>query len=705
MDDNTLAQRKIYWIASLFVTTFIFLLTISYRIIFPGLRIIIYYGLFLTVIFIQGVILPLIMRRGVSIWHMFIDQTLVALATLLCILKLGGIPYSGGLVIVGLGLVFFSLNHKKKSHSIAIFLINAVTILLAGILHPYLEVPPEMTPAVNVSLFVVNLLWVSGFALIFVLNFISMRVRIEQSEAKRLKEMDEAKTRLYTNITHEFRTPLTIINGMVDLMRNDPEKWLKEGCNTIERNTANLLHLINQMLELSKLEAGALHVRMIRGDIQRYINYIVELFRSVAQGKDIKLEYYPGAHDLKMDYEPEKLMIILSNLISNALKYTNPGGMVEVGTILKGKNKDVFKLRVSDNGHGISKNHLPYIFERFYRIEEGSMQNAPGSGLGLALTKELVHLLGGNIRAQSKPGQGTKFIVSLPVSFIAPPEEERDLHDLKGWMLSFIPSYEPRSDFSKVSDFHMDDRPLLLIVEDNHEVIQYLRTLLEMKYDIVVALNGQEGLNKAVEFIPDIILTDIMMPVMDGIQMLKQVKSDLRTSHIPVVVLTAKADVASRLEGLERGADAYIPKPFQKEELIVQLRTLIDLRKKLRERYAVLGFSHQPDEKDFHREDVFMHKVRESMLTHLSDESFDIHKLCDEMAMSRTQLYRKFKSLTDNTIQEYLKSLRLHRAKELLTTTNITVSEAAYRTGFKNLSHFSRAFTLEFSTNPSEIQK
>ena len=214
-----------------------------------------------------------------------------------------------------------------------------------------------------------------------------------------------------------------------------------------------------------------------------------------------------------------------------------------------------------------------------------------------------------------------------------------------------------------------------------------------------------EGLLKAYQYVPDIVLSDIMMPRMDGIEMLEKVKCDIRTSHIPVVLLTAKADIVSRLEGLERGADAYIAKPFSKEELLVQLRSLVEFRKKLRDRYSAIGNLRLSEEKNFHYEDAFMNKVRDKMTCNLSDEMFDIHKLCSEMAMSRTQLYRKFRSLTDKTPNDYFLTLRLHKAMELLSSSEISVSEAAYGTGFKNLSHFSRAFTHEFGINPSEVHK
>ena len=627
---------------------------------------------------------------------------LVAIATFIAILLLGGIPYSGGLIFVGLALVFFSLNFWRKTATIAIYIVYVITVILAGVLHPYLTVPPEMTPAVNISLYVVNLIWISGFATFFVLNFISQRVKMEHLEAERLKELDEAKTRLYTNITHEFRTPLTIMTGMTELIREDPEKWLEEGLEKIQQNANTLLNLVNQMLDLTRIEAGAMPVHLIRTDINQYIRYIVELFRSLAEGKQISLIYNPCEQDPVIDHDQEKMMQILSNLLSNAIKFTRASGRVEVSTALK--ENDRFEIRVIDNGPGIPEEHLPHIFDRFYRAEAGDERTNPGSGLGLALTRELVKLLQGTIEVKSSPGKGTSFIVDLPATQQAPYMEMQDLKEPGEEIFQWMSAGDRKTSLASVRT-SSGEKPLLLIVEDNADVIQYLLTLLEHEYDVVTAYDGKEGFNAAIECIPDIILSDVMMPVMDGIKMLDRVRNDLRTSHIPVVMLTAKADIASRLEGLEQGADAYLAKPFHREELLVQLRSLIELRKRLRRRYAPVAEFRLLDEKDFQKEDAFMQKVLDIMNDNLDDERFDIPSLCRQVAMSRSQFYRKFKFLTDSTVTEYLRSLRLHKAKELLVHSDLTVTEAAYSTGFKNVSHFSRAFTREFDMNPSELRK
>ncbi len=709
LDKEQLSQKKIYWTASLAVVLTILILTISYKLIFPQLKILIYYGFFLALVFSQGVIFPIIpfFRSNkilTGIWHTFADQLLVALATFICILLLGGIPYSGGLIFVGVALVFFSLNFWKKTATIAIYVIYVITLILAGILHPYLTVPPEMTPTVNISLYVINLLWISGFATFFVLNFISERIHLEEIKADKLKELDEAKSKFYTNITHEFRTPLTLIKGTLDLIKKEPKRWLDEGSEKIDQNANILLNLVNQMLDLSKLETGSMKKHMVKANINLYIKYIIELFESFASVKKIKLEFIPQDKDLIMDYDPEKLLQILSNLISNALKHTPPSGHITVKTSLHKENS--FEITITDSGKGIPGEHLPHIFDRFFRVERQGECSLPGSGLGLAITKELVNLIGGSIKVNSICNKGTTFYISLPYTTSAEHLDLSEVKEIAGKNESYLFSgqfqkkkYKIPNDYNEISG----KKPLLLIVDDNLSVIDYLIIILKEKYEILTAINGREGLIKAIEYIPDIILSDIMMPMMDGITMLDKIKNDFRTSHIPVVMLTAKVDIDSRLKGLKIGADAYISKPFNKEELIVQLQSLTELRIKLKERYSKISDLRLTVEEKFHTEDSFIIKIREIISDNIENELFDIKKLCLKMGMSRTQLYRKFHILTDMTISEYLRSFRLHHARELLSRSHITVSEAAYKTGFKNVSHFSRAFKKEFDINPSQI--
>jgi len=696
--------KKTYWLASAVCAIVILALTVIFKLINPDLKYLFAYGLIIGILFFLWLFELMLIRWNLE-KRMFGNQIFITLVTFYFILKLGGIPTSGGLVFVGFFVVLFSLDFHKRLYSIILFILYVVTVVLAGVLQPQLTVPAEMTPEVNISLYVINLLWISSLSFLFVLNFIRERVKIEKREAERLKELNDLKTRLYSNITHEFRTPLTVILGMAELVRDQPEVWLEKGTRKITNSGRILLHQVNQMLDLSKLEASAMPVHMVQGDIIQFLHYLVEQFQSVAEVKGIALNYFPQVNQLSMDYDPEKTMQVFSNLISNALKYTGSGGSIEVIPSLEEEAGRQLMVRIRDNGPGISKEELPHIFERFYRIDQGNEQSIEGSGLGLALTRELVKLLGGTIEANSTIGMGTEFLVTLPIARNAPPEAPDVFSDSEDQISELLAGHQEETIPLPADGPEGKEKPSLLIVEDNRDVVEYLRSLLDPGYCIHVADNGKAGLEMARESVPDIILSDIMMPEMDGIQLLDALKNDIRTSHIPVVLLTAKADIASRLEGLERGADAYLSKPFNREELFLRLEKLIELREILRKRYSGDGQFESSGDQDFRLEDSFMQKVREVMTENLSDESFDVEQLCRAVYMSRAQLYRKFKSLTDKTIGEYLRTLRLKQAREMLASGKVNVSEAAYRTGFKNLSHFSRVFTEEFGINPSDIQK
>jgi DNA-binding response OmpR family regulator len=414
-----------------------------------------------------------------------------------------------------------------------------------------------------------------------------------------------------------------------------------------------------------------------------------------------------------MDFDPEKLMHIITNLISNALKYTPEGGRVEVTTGVMDNGK-MFSIRVKDTGIGIEREHLNHLFDRFYRIEH---QLSPGgTGIGLALTKEMVLLLQGTISVESIKCEGSEFTVLLHVTRNGPLSGNPEAADLikvtddqnekvRSFGEPLYPGQSPR-ELLPIGAVGPAKLPLLLmIVEDSSDVVLYLQAILKYEYRIEVAGNGSIGLELALKIIPDIILSDVMMPVMDGIELLGKVKNDIRTSHIPVMMLTAKADIDSRLAGLERGTDAYLAKPFDEKELHIQLKNLVDLRKKLYERYASLEKIPETSDKFLKKEDEFITKVKHVMEANLRDDEFGISNLCRELAVSRAQLYRKFKFLCNKTIADYFKSMRLNKAKELLLTTNLNVTEVTFSVGFKSISYFSREFTHEFGVSPSEFRK
>ncbi|MCB9280643.1 MAG: response regulator [Lewinellaceae bacterium] len=530
-----------------------------------------------------------------------------------------------------------------------------------------------------------------------------LKRRLAEAENLRLRELDDVKTRLYTNITHEFRTPLTVILGMVKNIRTDTQRWLEEGLHMIHRNGQNLLRLVNQMLDLSKLESGAMPVHLIQGDIIAYLKYLTESFHSFAESREVSLHFISDHEELVMDYDPDKTLNIVSNLLSNALKFTPAGGSVYL-QIGKQENSDL-PIQVRDTGAGIPEEKLPYIFDRFYQADDSATRQGEGTGIGLALTRELVKLLDGRIEVKSRVGQGSVFMVWLPVRHEAPlsgemPEVEVNLSDTPAGVGQKMDLVHTGQD---------EDRPLALIVEDNEDVVRYLSGCLEGHYRLAVARDGQEGFEKAEELVPDIVVSDVMMPRKDGFELCDTLKHNRLTSHIPVVLLTAKADAASRISGLRRGADAYLAKPFDEEELLVILEKQLELRKTLQARYSSIEFAAKKDWKPAEPatllEDEFILRIRSIIERRLEDYDLDVPQLCQEMATSRTQLHNKLKALTGKSATEYIRWIRLVKARELLLTTDLNISEIAYQCGFQLPHYFTRVFKEMEGCSPRDFRE
>ena len=508
----------------------------------------------------------------------------------------------------------------------------------------------------------------------------------------RLQELDQLKTQFFTNISHEFRTPLTVIFGMADQIEEKPEAWLEKGVSLIKRNAHNLLELVNQILDLSKLESGKLKMTNIQGDLIVYLRFILESFHSLAERNDIKLSFHSNLDQLWMDYDPEKLLRIVTNLIDNAIKYTKEGGEVilNVNTF----DKSQVKIEIKDTGIGISKKELPYIFDRFYQVE-GSF----GTGIGLSLVKHLVHLMDGQIHVESEENKGTSFFMELPVKCEAERKEQISTD------LSMIQKDELNTSLIRPQAAVGFELPHLLIVEDNKDVAQYLVAYLEGHYKISLAHNGQEGIDAAFEHIPDLIVSDVMMPIKDGYELCNTLKMDQRTSHIPIVLLTAKADMDSKIEGLQKGADAYLAKPFDKKELRTRLEKLLELRAVLQKRYQV-NAEEVPLETsvEISVEDEFIQLIKSAVFDNLDDIDFGIPELCKAIGMSRTQLHRKTKALTGRSTSNFVRSLRLGKAKELLHTSHLNISQIAYEVGFRDPKYFSRTFAEEFGISPNQMR-
>ena len=510
---------------------------------------------------------------------------------------------------------------------------------------------------------------------------------LDRRETARLKELDHFKSQLYTNITHEFRTPLTVISGMADQIQgNTTEK------NLIIRNSESLLDLVNQMLQLNKLDAGQLQPNLVQIDIIPLIRYLSETFQNLADSHDKQFILEVLDPNIWLDTDPNLLERIINNLVHNAIKFTPERGQIRLRASHDGKAESC-TIAVCDNGRGIPIEDLPHIFDRFYQVNRTTTREGEGTGIGLALAKELTELLDGNIEVQSELHRGSTFIVCLPVHHQAP---------LQSWQPS-----RKRPTSTDLTDPNVNepitpdaDLPKILIVEDHQDVRQYLSRLLTSRYQIVEAYNGRHALSLAYQEIPDLIISDIMMPEMDGFELCQNIKTDQRTSHIPVILLTAKSSQDDRLEGLKGGADAYLTKPFDKRELFIRIEKLLESRIKLQHHYQ--QFQMLP--KEAVEENKFLDRIRTIIESNLNNEQFQIEDLANEIHLSRTQLYRKLKALTGKTFTAILKEMRIHRAQELLTKTDKTIGEIAFELGFRDQSYFTKVFRDRVGLSPSSFR-
>ncbi|MEM6697471.1 MAG: ATP-binding protein, partial [Bacteroidota bacterium] len=452
----------------------------------------------------------------------------------------------------------------------------------------------------------------AGFGIWLFLRFqkkrleLSHAVELEQQKSERLKELDEAKSRIYTNITHEFRTPLTVISGLIDQV--DDQHDFKT---PIQRNSSQLLNLVNQMLDLRKLETGNLTVHYVQADIIRYLRYLTSSFQSYAESKQIGLHFLTEKAQFVMDFDQEKIARIFYNLLSNAIKFTNEGGNIYIRTAIQPTQ---FQLEIKDTGRGIPEKELPYIFEQFYQVDNSSTRRGEGTGIGLTLVKELVNILKGTIQVESRIGEGTTFRMTLPITNNARLEHDvpSDQSD-NGKMVVTTPiSTEPSNIESTAADL---SKPTVLLVEDNADVLHYLISCLKDQYEIEIAMNGAEGIQKAIENTPDIIVSDVMMPEKNGFELCETLKADVRSSHIPIILLTAKVDLNARLEGLGKGANAYLSKPFHQEELLLILQNQLQIRQQLQARFGQVITNGQvttdnATELDVAIEDAFLKNIR-----------------------------------------------------------------------------------------------
>ena len=574
-------------------------------------------------------------------------------------------------------------------------------------------------------------LWVSIFlfGIYYANQILSYRVKMKErvkfgeQQVVKLKELDQLKTNLFSNISHEFRTPLTLIlNPLKSILPKIEKKEVKQEMDVVLRNANRLLQLVNQILDLSKLEAGKMKKTTTVGDMIKVVKVMVYSFDSLADNLSIGFQKQYGINTLITNFNKDHLEKIINNLLSNAFKYTPKGGKVKFSFEVLTKKRDVYfsektdveqiasiRIVITDTGKGINEEDLPKIFERFYQADNSSIRNYEGTGIGLSLVKELTELHGGIINVKSEIGWGTEVIVELPLDKLYSINKEEltsGLEQIEAENVETATSLEkidkPTSQNSIVQ--HENEKHIILIVEDNEDLRSYICKIVKDKYQVLEASNGREGLEIAVNQVPDLIVSDVMMPEMDGFELSKKLKNDQRTSHIPIILLTALSSKENKLSGLKLGVDEYLAKPFDEEELIVRIENLIQIRSNLQEYYnsGNIAWTHP---KLPRKESDFLIKSKFIVEENMENDQFSVEDLANEVGMSRVQFYRKIKAITNHSTNHFIRSIRLEKAKELLTDNNYNVTEVAYMVGFSSQSYFTKSFQRHFGISPSTLSK
>lgn len=544
-------------------------------------------------------------------------------------------------------------------------------------------------------------------------------LKLQHVRTERLQELDHLKSRFFAGISHEFRTPLTLISGpLAELLEDSRAEQARPLLTTMQRNTMRLQRLVDQLLDLAQLEGGkmALQARPVR--LVVFLKALVAAFESYARQKGLGLELQVGdqLENEIVYFDPDKMEKVFINLLFNALKFTPAGGRVEVSVRKPDATTQQLEICVRDTGAGIPEKALPHIFDYFYRYREENTKRESGTGIGLALTKEIIALHHGEISVTSSEGVGSEFTIRLPPgkSHLKPEEvvsevlwEEEALGmDLCAWAAFKHDGRESAT--PKQERGASANLPRILLVEDNADMRNYLRRHLQKGCHVLEAVDGAEGLKKALAVIPDLIVSDVMMPQKDGFELCRDLKSHELTSHIPIILLTAKGSGESKLEGLELGADDYLTKPVHGRELQLRVRNLITRQQKLQERFRQQLLTPGNNSRSLpisSADEKFLQRIMEVLEKHLADDKFGPEGLAQTMAMSRAHLNRKLRGLIGQRTGEFMRTMRLKRAAELLRQKTGSISEIAFQVGFNHLSYFARSFKEQYGQSPSEYQQ
>lgn len=523
-------------------------------------------------------------------------------------------------------------------------------------------------------------------------------LQIQQELNGKLKENDLLKSRFFANISHEFRTPLSLIIAPVEeklsssLLSVSDQTTLQ----LIKRNSYRLLDLVNQLLDLSKLEFGKMRLHIQHDNIQDFLATLAASFESLAESRRINFSTEINIHNPLAWFDKDKLEKIVNNLLFNAFKYTPPQGFVTLHFTIPEQRSDLI-IKVSDTGSGIPKEDLPHIFSPFHQSRNFTLEGL-GSGLGLSIVHELLKLHNGKIEVNSIENQGTTILVTLPID----QEQLTDAIILN--QKDFIPSQGTLTEMPDYPDKETEDvyEESVLVIEDNSDLRHFISSIFQNHYKVYQAENGEQGLHLAIVKTPDIIISDVMMPKKNGVELVSKLKKDERTSHIPIILLTAKSDLESKLEGLEVGADDYISKPFSVEELKIRVTNLIEQRKIIIAKFGnnISEESKTPTEPSI--DEKFVQKAKLIIENHLSDSSFGVETMAHEMNLSRTQLFRKLKAVIGLSPNELINDVRLQKAAELIRAKADTLSQISYMVGFNDPSYFAKRFRKKFGKSPSE---
>ncbi len=540
-------------------------------------------------------------------------------------------------------------------------------------------------------------------------------LKMREFEAQKLREIENVKSRFFANLSHEFRTPLMLIKGPLEQLKNGEIKEnVQDHYDLIYRNTENLHTLIDQLLELTQLEVESIPIRTRKENIIIILKGIFDSFKSIASQKNILTEFSTDESSICVWVDRDKLEKIINNLLSNAVKFTPNGGVISLTVKVATSDENEFaEIKISDTGIGIPEDKLNRIFDRFFQVDDSAGRAYGGSGIGLSLVKELVDLHKWEIRTESQVGKGTSFILKIPLSDSYLSDKEKIVEDIKhrssekNLSIDSIAKKSEKDVNVKIkSDEKLkqsDGKPKILIVDDSSDVREYITSLLESEYNTLQAENAENGFSKAVETIPDLILSDIMMPGTDGLEFCKQIKTNIHTSHIPVILLTAKVSQGDKIEGLETGADDYITKPFNYRELSARIKNLLEQRTTLREKFSK-EINFKPEQVTVNSLDKeFLEKALKVVEENIYKTEFDIEKFAENMFLSRSQLHRKMIAITGQAPGEFIRIFRLKKAAQLLLEKKLSITQIALEVGFNSPSHFTKAFQQYFNCLPSEF--